>query len=425
LAEEAAAVLSGDAVRALLDAGRSVVAELDRDRVARTSVDAARTLTGATFGVLFYDRAGGSGGSFTRRALSGLRREAFEGLAPPRATGILAPTFRGLATVLDGDVTTVPPQLPEGEVEVRSCLATPIVGPDGEVLGALVLGHPKPGHFAAQDELLIEGIAGLASVAMANAREYRAQSEIAQALQRAMLPAIGFHEGVEVAVRYRPAARRAQVGGDWYDVLPLADGRLALTVGDVAGHNVTAAARMGVVRNALSVHVLREVDPGRSLLALEDHLVGTGQKGFVTVVQALFDPADASVAIARAGHLPPLLVPAHGVPRFVGSDPSPPVGVGLLRQAPETQRVQLELGDTILFFTDGLVEQRLTATDVRMTRLRALVGTLGETSAEQLCDEILDRFVGPGGADDDVAMLALRPLFHVPARAGGPSAADR
>jgi serine phosphatase RsbU (regulator of sigma subunit) len=134
------------------------------------------------------------------------------------------------------------------------------------------------------------------------------------------------------------------------------------------------------------------------------------------VVQALFDPADASVHVARAGHLPPLVIPAHGAPHFVGGDPAPPIGVGLLREPPPTVRIQLGLMDTIMFFTDGLVERRRTPTDVTMTRLREFVGTLTTRTAQLLCDEVLARFVEAGGGDDDVAMLAIRPLFHVPAR---------
>lgn len=401
-----AGILSGAALADLVETGRRVVAELDLDRLAQTLADTSRMLTGAEVGAFLHEPVGGSRRSFARCAVSGARRSDFDTTVLPLLADVVVQASRGTA-VLHDDLTGIGP--------VRSCLAVPVVGTDGEVVGVLVQGHAKLGHFDRQHEALLEGIAGFASVALANAREHRAQKEIAQALQHAMLPAIGFHEGVELAVRYRAAARRAQVGGDWYDVLRLADGRLALTVGDVAGHNVVAAARMGTVRNALSVHVLREVDPGRSLLALEEHLIATGQNGFVTAAQALFDPADASLLVARAGHLPPLLVPAEGAPRFVGGDPAPPIGVGLLQRAPETVRIELGLLDTVVFFTDGLVEQRRTATDVRMARLCELVDTIPDRTANGLCDEILTRFVDAGGADDDVAMLAIRPLFHVPA----------
>lgn len=421
-----AAALAGEALRTLHEIGRTFVSDLDLDRVVQTVTDSARRLTGATFAAFFYKVTDASEAAFTHYTLSGVPRSAFDGFPLPRKTDVFAPTFNGERTVRHDDVTTAPGYgrnaphrgLPEGHLPVRSYLAAPVTAQGGEVLGGLFLGHPEPGQFDLQDELLVEGIAGYASIAVVNAREHRAEKEIANTLQRALLPAVDFHEGVEVAVRYRPSARRAKVGGDWYDVLKLADGRLALTIGDVAGHSVIAAARMGTVRNALSVHVLREVDPGRSLLALEDHLTVTGQGGFVTVVQALFDPADASVVVARAGHLPPLVVPARGEPYFLDGDPDPPIGVGLLRRPPTTVRVQLGLHDTMIFFTDGLVEQRRTATDVRMSRLREFVGTLAARSAEGLCDEVLAQFVEAGGGDDDVAMLAIRPLFHVPASGG-------
>lgn len=418
------AALPAEVLQELVEAGQAIVADLDPERVVRTVMDTATTLTHAAFGMLLYEPRGS--GAFRGASFSGFSREALAGFALPQPSDLF-PSVGGVPTaVRDDDVTdsaggargALHYGLPVSTLGVRSYLAVPVTAPDGEVVAALVLGHPKPSQFEEQDVRRLEGIAAFARIGLANAREHAAEREIAAALQQAMLPTVGFHEGVEVAVRYRPAARRAQVGGDWYDVLRLDDGRLALTVGDVAGHNVNAAARMGTVRNVLGVHVLREVDPARSLLALEDHLTSTGQRGFVTVVQALFDPSDASLVIARAGHLPPLVVPAQGEPRYLEGDPAPPIGVGLLRRAPETVRVELGLEDTILFFTDGLVEQRRTPTDVRMSRLRDLVAASTERTAEGLCDEVLARFVDAGGADDDVAMLALRPLSHVPVRTG-------
>jgi serine phosphatase RsbU (regulator of sigma subunit) len=419
---EQSTALSLDALRSLHEVGRTFTADLDLARVVQAVADTATRMCRAAYGAFFYRLTDAGGGSFTEYTLAGVPLATFDGFSLPRSTEIFGPTFNGERTVRYDDVTTAPGYgrnaphqgTPAGHPVVRSYLAAPVVTPNGEVIGGLFLGHPEPGRFAHEDEVLVQEIAGYASIAVANAREHRAEKEIAQTLQQALLPPVGFHEGVEVAVRYRPAAKRARVGGDWYDVLTLDDGRLALTVGDVAGHSVTAAARMGTVRNALSVHVLREIDPGRSLLALDEHLTVTGQPGFVTVVQAIFDPADASMELARAGHLPPLVVPAEGEPYFVDGDPSPPIGVGLLRQAPTTVRVPLDLLDTIVFYTDGLVERRRTPTDVMMARLREFAGTVDRSSAERLCDEVLARFVEQGGGDDDVAMLAIRPLVHVP-----------
>jgi serine phosphatase RsbU (regulator of sigma subunit) len=416
------ASLGPDALHQLHDVGRTLVADLDLGAVVQAVVDAARRITGAAFGVFFHEVLDAAGDSSTHFALSGVPRSAFDGMPLPGRTQLFAPTFLGQHIVRHDDVTEAPTYgrtaphhgLPAEHLPVRSYLAAPVLTAAGEVLGGLLLGHPDPGRFDAEDELLLEGIAGYASIAVVNARQHRAQTEIAHTLQHAMLPTVGFLEGVEVAVRYLPAARQAEVGGDWYDVLPLADGRLALTVGDVAGHSVIAAARMGVVRNALSVHVLREVDPGRSLFLLDEHLRATHQPGFVTAVQAVFDRERATVDVARAGHLPPLVVPAQGEPHFLDGNPSPPLGVGLLREPPPTVRVQLELGDTMVFYTDGLVERRRTPTDVTMSRVRDFVRNRPTRSAEDLCDELLAEFIGRDGGDDDVAMLAIRPLSLVP-----------
>jgi hypothetical protein len=420
-------VLADDARSRVHEVGRTLVSELDLGIVVQAVVDAARPMIGAAFGAFFYDVVDATGDASVRFALSGAPRSAFGGLALPHRTEVVVPTGRE-RTVRHDDVSDLPAPtrarshlgLLPVDLPVRSCLATAVTSASDEVIGYLLLGHPEPGRFDRRDELLLEGIADYASIAVGNAREHRAQTEIAHTLQHALLPAVGFLEGVEVAVRYRPAARRAKVGGDWYDVLPLADGRLALTVGDVAGHNVVAAARMGTVRNSLSVHALREVDPGQALLLLDEHLRLTDQPGFVTVVHAVVDRATATVDVARAGHLPPLVVPAHGAPHYLDGDPAPPIGVGLLRAAPPTVRVELGLEDTMVFFTDGLVERRRTATDVMMGRMRDFVRDLGPTSAEDLCDRILAEFIGSSGGDDDVAMLAIRPLFLVP-RPGYPN----
>jgi serine phosphatase RsbU (regulator of sigma subunit) len=424
-------VLTDDALGRLHEVGRALVSELDLRIVVQAVVDAARPMTGAAFGAFFYDVVDATGDSSVRFALSGAPRSAFDGLPLPHRTEVVAPPGEG--SVRHDDITEVPAHgrtrshlgLLPATLPARSCLAAPVTAGPDEVIGYLLLGHPEPGRFAHRDELVLQGIADYASIAVSNAREHRAQTEIAHTLQRALLPAVGFLEGVEVAVRYHPAARQAKVGGDWYDVLPLADGRLSLTVGDVAGHNVIAAARMGTVRNSLSVHALRELDPGRALLLLDEHLRLTNQPGFVTVVHAVFDRATATVDVARAGHLPPLVVPAHGAPHYLDGDPAPPIGVGLLRGAPPTVRVELGLEDTMVFFTDGLVERRRTATDVMMARMRDFVRDLGPTSAEELCDRILAEFIGSSGGDDDVAMLAIRPLFHVPPPGYATGGADR
>ena len=235
------------------------------------------------------------------------------------------------------------------------------------------------------------------------------EHDIALTLQRALLPELPpTPQGVELAVRYLPAVEHAEVGGDWYDVALLSGGRVAVTVGDVEGHSVEAAARMGAVRHALAVCTRQAPNPASALFELDRHLTDVGHNALVTVVHATFDPGSGHLAVARAGHLPPLLVPARGPARFLGGDPSPALGLGLLTRRPRLDEDRLCPGDAAVFFTDGLVERRGIHLDDSMDLLRLAVSERADLSAEAVCDRVVDVLVGSAGADDDVALLVLR-----------------
>jgi serine phosphatase RsbU (regulator of sigma subunit) len=257
--------------------------------------------------------------------------------------------------------------------------------------------------------MLVEGIAGYAAVAIANARHYESEHAIALTLQRALLPDVEAAPGIEVAVRYLPAAG-AEVGGDWYDVAPLPDGRLGVTVGDVAGHSIRAAAHMGNVRAALRVHAMAGLAPGEALRRTDAYLTASGPRELVTVVHATCRPDDRRLVVARAGHPPPLYVPPGAPARFLGHPADPPLGFGLLEEAATDTEVVLEPGSAVVFFTDGLVERRGSSIDDDLERLRAVADGQAGRPAEDLCDLLLERLVDPGGAPDDVAVVVLKPL---------------
>ena len=415
------------ALRALHEIGRTLVAELDLERAVQIVTDAATDNIGAAFGAFFYNVTNDNGESFTLYTLSGAPRSAFEQFPLPRNTAVFAPTFNGERTVRFDDVTARPEfgqndtyhGMPPGHLPVRSYLAVPVTGRDAEVLGGLFFAHPEPGQFTQADEELVEGIAGYASVAITNAREYRREQQIVLTLQQAVLPTIREHPGVEIAVRYLPAALRAEVGGDWYDTTPLPDGRIAITVGDVAGHSVRAAARMGAVRHVLGAHVLREGEPAAALYELDRYLTATGQLGLVTAVQALLDPETLSLDVARSGHLPPLILPPDGPAFFLPGDPGPPLGVGLITALPETHRVTLKPGSSVVFFTDGLIERRGVLIDDRLEELQSLLSGQGSLGADDLCQVMVEGLVDPTGAKDDIAMLVLKTTTAIRLPRGG------
>ncbi|WP_309647994.1 SpoIIE family protein phosphatase [Nocardioides sp.] len=234
----------------------------------------------------------------------------------------------------------------------------------------------------------------------------REQIAMAESLRRNVVldRAPGF-AGVELVARYRPATTY-QLGGDWWDAFELPDGRLALVIGDVAGHGVSAASAMTQVRTALRAYLFE----GHSAASCLDHLDrlmdGLLDLSVATAVIALLDIATGRVEIANAGHPPALLTGPDGA-REVAHDARPLLGVGV-GQA-DTVVVDLPVGETLLLYTDGLVERRGYDMDERTDRLRVLASS---TSVEESLDRLADRVLAlqDGTEDDDTTLLAVRRL---------------
>jgi serine phosphatase RsbU (regulator of sigma subunit)/anti-sigma regulatory factor (Ser/Thr protein kinase) len=289
-----------------------------------------------------------------------------------------------------------------------SSILLPLVS-GGRGLGVLTIttvsgGHP-PLEPADVDEMV--EIAGRLALAIDSARLLRQQTEIAHTLQRSLLPAsLPQVPGAEVAVRYLPGAEGVDVGGDFYDVIPLPSGRIGLVVGDVMGRGIRAAAVMGQLRAAVRSYCL-EGHPPAALLTRLDRLVGTLEEGMlVTALYAEWDPARSTVLCATAGHLPPLLREPGRPPEFIELDPGVPLGVG----AHAYTEVELTLppGSLLLAFTDGLVEGPDLPVEDGMRRLAAVVADA--EGAMEVCDAALDElrpFDGSRRYDDDTALLAL------------------
>lgn len=238
----------------------------------------------------------------------------------------------------------------------------------------------------------------------------RAEAEaIAGMLQRQLLPdRLPAVPALEMAARYRPGERAAQVGGDWYDAILLPGERVGLAIGDVVGHGVQAAALMGELRAALRAYALIEPDsPGVVLTRLNAMVARThGGAMVATVLYMVVDPAAGEARFASAGHLPPLLLAAGGGARFLEHTPPPPLGVtGQARF--ESWATALAPGDGVLLYTDGLVERRGESIDAGLERLREGL-THEPADLEEMSSEILARAGGGRGPRDDAALLAVR-----------------
>ncbi|MGV9563751.1 SpoIIE family protein phosphatase [Streptomyces sp. NPDC003480] len=287
----------------------------------------------------------------------------------------------------------------------HSCLAVPLVA-RGEVLGALALKrthHPAP--FDEDDVFLAAELAARAAVCIDNARGYQAQRHAALTLQRSLLPELPSRRpGLEVAWRYQPAGAASEIGGDWFDAIPLHGDKTALVVGDVMGSGINAAATMGQLRSATRAFAELDLAPAEALHHL-DHLSEGMGRAITTCLYCVYDPHRGQCEISLAGHLPPVLMrPGHPA-RLLTLPPGVPLGVGGIPF--DTTTIVFRPGDQLVLYTDGLVETRSDPIDVRLnTLLDALTATRYE-DLEETCDRLLAILRPPGG-EDDVALLIAR-----------------
>lgn len=261
----------------------------------------------------------------------------------------------------------------------------------------------------------VAGVAVLAADVTDLVAAAEAQRETALMLQRSLLPdGVPSTEELETAVRYTAGGAETEVGGDWYDVISLGAGRMAVVVGDVMGRGVHAAAVMGQLRTAVRTCARLDLRPVEVVEVL-DGLVADLGSGFdthiATCCYAVFDPHTRQLELASAGHLPPVVRTAAGAVRRLEVDVSAPLGVG---DAPRQSQLRLEPGSVLALFTDGLVEMRGSDLDAGLDALcRALSN--GPDELEPLADAVLTS-LDAGGADDDVALLLVRVPADVDAR---------
>ena len=274
-------------------------------------------------------------------------------------------------------------------------------------VGVLTLTDDRSRDWPTAEREMLGGLANQGAQALQRARLFEREHETAEALQRGMLPQrLATSGGVELAARYLPGAKGLIVGGDWYDSIPLPDGRTALVIGDVMGKGAHAAAIMGRARHTIRAIATVDPYPG-TVLGRLDALAGElVPDGFITLLYVLLDPATGSVDVARAGHLPPLVCPPDGDAEFVRVAGSPAVGMPATAR-PCTTRV-LPAGSMLVMFTDGLVERRSDGIDPAMAALRQAVRDhYREPDLNALVDRLL--LVRGDAADyDDTCVLVAR-----------------
>jgi serine phosphatase RsbU (regulator of sigma subunit) len=231
------------------------------------------------------------------------------------------------------------------------------------------------------------------------------QRSIAESLQRALLPKrLPDVPGLEVDVRYLPGVHGVEIGGDWYDLIPLPDGRVFFAVGDVSGRGVDAGTVMASLRFAIRGFVSDGHSPATVLESLTRLLDVHADNHFATVLCGVADVAGHQLVLASAGHLPPLIVAGDGA-RFASTDVGTPIGAVPGSTYRETT-LTVPVGATLLAYTDGLVERRTETLDVGLQRLSDVAA---ETNGElgDVLDTLVTRLAG-AAPDDDTAVLAMR-----------------
>jgi serine phosphatase RsbU (regulator of sigma subunit) len=364
-----------------------------------------------TAAVLLLDE---SAGQLVATAASGIEEEVRQGVRIPLGAGFAGRVAESrepvILTTVDHTTVRNPLLVDRG---IRSLLGVPLLVA-GKVIGVLHVGSLSGRTFGPQDARLLQLAADRAALAL-HSLTTQDDTVAAVALQRSLQPtALPTVRGLDLAARYVTGS--GNVGGDWYDVFVLPDGKLGIVVGDVAGSGLAAAVIMGRMRSALRAYALEAADPATTLRLLDRKIQYFEPDAMATVLYGLYAAETGELTFSSAGHLPPVLAtpgtPASSLPLR----PDPPIGTA---DDPPRRSVTAVIppGALLCFFTDGLVERRDQAIDRGINRLAAVMGELsadgaGRASptapqADAACAAVMRALVGSNPARDDIAVLML------------------
>jgi serine phosphatase RsbU (regulator of sigma subunit) len=310
---------------------------------------------------------------------------------------ILAEDFPHLAGRLRGSAT-------------QAWVALPVRDSRGQV-GACLFGFPEAHDFPAEEKAQLFAASALLALSLERARMHEFQGALAAELQRGVLPRGRLTaSGLTIATRYRAATSGVEIGGDFYDVVQLVDGRVALVIGDVEGHNLIAASLMGRLRTTVHAYAREGHGPAEVMARANQWLVDLNRDPdlalFATCCFVVVNPATRELAICRAGHPPALVVPPGGRPKVLDCDAGLPLGVDADTKYATTQ-TQVEPGSILVLTTDGL----MVADTADETSLNSLIAVLPLNSAEDLevlADDLLSLPRRQTRHGDDVALLLAR-----------------
>ncbi len=297
----------------------------------------------------------------------------------------------------------------DGSHTVRSVISAAI-GTNADEHGRLTVARigASSTPYDELDVEFVQSLAGRVGVSFKTAMLRSQEHLIASRLQQALLPARRLeHPGVDIATRYVTATQALDVGGDWYETFVLDDGRIGVSVGDVVGHNLEAAAAMGQLRAGMLALSARSTGPAHLLGELDLFAHRYGITDFATASCAFIDPAAGELRHASAGHPSMLVVRPDGTTSWLDGALSPPLGSMLVTQRPDAA-APFPRGSTLVAYSDGLIERRGQDLDGDRQRLRDHIAAIASLPVEEMCDRIIAAMAGTSPYSDDVVLVCLR-----------------
>ncbi|MEU0206116.1 SpoIIE family protein phosphatase [Streptomyces canus] len=280
----------------------------------------------------------------------------------------------------------------------------------GRPVGTCVLAYTERHPFPADERAVLTSLGGLIAQALERAVLYDAKHQLAHGLQAALLPhSLPSLPGIDAAARYLPATQGMDIGGDFYDLVPV-DGLAAAVIGDVQGHNVTAAGLMGQIRTAVRAYTTVGQRPEEVMRSTNRLLIDLGAELFASCLYLRLDPRRGRAVMARAGHPPPLLRRPDGRVRVLDLAGGPLLGIDSSAVYPTTE-VDLAPGSVLALYTDGLIESPGVDIEDALAGLGRQLADAGDRPLDELADELVRRSAAARERIDDVALLLLRACY--------------
>jgi PAS domain S-box-containing protein len=346
--------------------------------------------------------------SLTVRAVTGANLKRFEGTQVPLGEALGGRIAKTGEVLIVEDMAEAGFESPVFSEGITSVIGVPLKIAS-HLIGVVIVGSHEKRLFTVEEVELLKLAADRIATPIENARLFEREHRIADLLQRSLLPdRLPRIPGVALATRYVAGGAGLMVGGDLYDVIPLSAGHIGVVIGDVVGRGVRAASVMGQLRNVLRAYAVEGHSPASVLQRVDAFTEGLPETDMATLVYLRCDPKTGTVVYTNAGHPPPIVLRADGSTEYLEGGRSVPIAT--VRSAEYTDAMtHLSPGDTLLLYTDGLIEERKRSIDEGLEALEDAVGRAPK-ELEELCDFVLKEILSDREAVDDTALVALRLL---------------